>query len=90
LLFTFLYCIVQEIFGAIDLESHVDSHGSDGTADVETMEFVKDFTVTLTPPITHGKDEIESDVPVTVKRNLLKVFNKIAKGKKNVALKKVK
>ncbi|KAK2402024.1 replication protein A 70 kDa DNA-binding subunit E [Trifolium repens] len=81
-------CILIEIFGAIDLESHVDSYGSDGTTDVETMEFVKDFIVTA--PITHGKDEIESDVPVTVKRNLSKVFDKVAKGKKNVALKKVK
>jgi hypothetical protein len=70
------------------LESHVDSYGSDGTADVETMEFVKDLIVT--PPMTREKDEIESDVPVTVKRNLSKVFDKVAKGKKNVALKKVK
>ncbi|KAK2416824.1 hypothetical protein QL285_039183 [Trifolium repens] len=36
----------KEISGAIDLESHVDSYGSDGTADLETMEFVKDLIVT--------------------------------------------
>jgi hypothetical protein len=40
--------------------------------------------------MTRGKDEIETDVPVTVKRNMSKVFDKVAKGKKNVALKKVK
>jgi hypothetical protein len=56
LLFTFLYCFVQEISGAIDLESDVDSYGSDDIAVVETMRFVKDLIVT--PPMTRGKDEI--------------------------------
>ncbi|KAK2427748.1 hypothetical protein QL285_026309 [Trifolium repens] len=78
--------VMSEIFGAIDLESHVDSHGSDGTADVETMEFVKDFTVTLTPPITHGKDEIESDVPVTAVAELaLKAMGEIRRLQSKVA-----
>jgi hypothetical protein len=65
LLFTFLYCFVQEISGAIDLESDADSYGSDDIAVVETMRFVKDLIVT--PPMTCGKDEIESDVAVTLK-----------------------
>jgi hypothetical protein len=56
LLFTFLYCFVQEISGAIDLESDVDSYGSDDMAIVETMGFIKDLIVT--PPMTRGKDEI--------------------------------
>ncbi|KAK2354068.1 replication protein A 70 kDa DNA-binding subunit E [Trifolium repens] len=50
------YRINREISGAIDLESDVDSYGSDDIAVVETMGFVKDLIVT--PPMTRGKDEI--------------------------------
>ncbi|KAK2405460.1 replication protein A 70 kDa DNA-binding subunit C [Trifolium repens] len=50
------YRINREISGAIDLESDVDSYGSDDIAVVETMRFVKDLIVT--PPMTRGKDEI--------------------------------
>jgi hypothetical protein len=37
-----------------------------------------------------GKAEIESDIPATVKRNLSKVLDKVAKGQTSIPLKKVK
>jgi hypothetical protein len=33
----------------------------------------------VTPSMSHGKDEIGSGIPVTVKRNLSKSFDKAAK-----------
>jgi hypothetical protein len=55
---------------------------------MQSMKFVKDLIVT--PPVTCGKDEVGSDVSATVKRNLTKVFDKVVRGQKSVALKKVK
>jgi hypothetical protein len=77
----------QALFNSIDVESNVDSYGSDYDDDLQCMDFVDDLIVT--PPMTRGKDEVGSDVPATVKRNLSKVFDKVAKGHKGGRLKKV-
>jgi hypothetical protein len=70
------------------MDSDVDSYGTDEAGDVQAMNFVKDLIVT--PPMTRGKAEIESDAPATVKRNLSKVFDKVAEGRTKVRLKMVK
>ncbi|KAK2384164.1 replication protein A 70 kDa DNA-binding subunit C [Trifolium repens] len=77
----------KALFNSIDVESNVDSYGSDYDDDLQCMDFVDDLIVT--PPMTRGKDEVGSDVPATVKRNLSKVFDKVAKGHKGGRLKKV-
>jgi hypothetical protein len=68
LLFTFLSCIFQAICGAIDLDSDVDSYGASEAGDVQAMDFVKDLMVT--PPMTRGKAEIESDAPATLSKGI--------------------
>jgi hypothetical protein len=58
---------------AIDLEFY----GTDAGDDFQSMEFVNDLIVT--PPMSRGKDDIESNVPAAVKRNLSKVFYIVSK-----------
>ncbi|KAK2385471.1 hypothetical protein QL285_072707 [Trifolium repens] len=43
----------------------------------KSMEFVNDLIVT--PPTSHVKDDIESDIPTAFKRNLSKVFDIVSK-----------
>jgi hypothetical protein len=70
----------QAISNAIDVESDVDSYDTDDADDFQSMEFVKYLIVT--PRVTRGKVEVGSAVLTTVKRNLSKVFDKIAKSQK--------
>jgi hypothetical protein len=58
---------------AIDLESD----GTDAGDDFQSMENVNDLIVT--PPTSHIKDDIESDIPTAFKRNLSKVFDIVSK-----------
>jgi hypothetical protein len=65
---------------AIDVDSDVDSYDTDDADDFQSMEFVKDLIVT--PPMTHGKVEVGSDVLTTVKRNYQRCLIKLLKAKK--------
>ncbi|KAK2450397.1 hypothetical protein QL285_009516 [Trifolium repens] len=58
---------IKAMSNAIDVDSDVDSYDTDDADDFQSMEFVKDLIVT--PPMTHGKVEVGSDVLTTVKRN---------------------
>ncbi|KAK2385470.1 hypothetical protein QL285_072706 [Trifolium repens] len=53
----------------------------------ESIEFVKDLIVT--PPTGCEQTELERNFPPTVKRNLSKVFDAVAKGKANIPFKKL-
>ncbi|MCI54624.1 hypothetical protein A2U01_0075874, partial [Trifolium medium] len=53
--------------GAIDLDSDGLSVDTD-VGDAQSLEFVKDLIVT--PPTASEIDEVDSDAPFTVKRNI--------------------
>jgi hypothetical protein len=85
---SFILFAFQALSNVVDVESDANSYGSDYDDDLQCMDFVDDLIVT--PPMTRGKDEVGSDAPATVKRNLSKVFDKVAKGHKGGRLKNVK
>jgi hypothetical protein len=85
---SFILFAFHALSNAVDVEYDADSYGSDYDDVLRCMDFVDDLIVT--PPMTRGKDEVGSDAPATVKRNLSKVFDKVAKGHKGGRLKKVK
>jgi hypothetical protein len=53
----------------------------------KSIEFVKDLIVT--PPTGCEQTELERNFPPTIKRNLSKVFDAVAKGKANIPFKKL-
>jgi hypothetical protein len=78
----------QGITGCVDLDSDVDSGSNDSASEVQAMEFARD--VIVTPPISSVKAPDDSQGPSTVKRNLIKSFDKVSDGKFKGRLKKVK
>ncbi|MCI25540.1 hypothetical protein A2U01_0046731, partial [Trifolium medium] len=54
--------------GAIDLDSNGLSDDIDAGENAQSLEFVKDLIVT--PPAASEIDEVDSDAPFTVKRNI--------------------
>jgi hypothetical protein len=59
---------VHAVCKAVDLDSDCLSDGVDGGTHSDSSEFLRDLVVT--PPIEAENHEAESDVPISVKRNL--------------------
>ncbi|MCH79355.1 replication factor A protein [Trifolium medium] len=72
----------------VDIDSDGLSDDVNSVDDDQSLEFVKDLVVI--PPASVEVDECDSDAPFTVKRNLTKAFDGVAKSKRNARLKKVK
>ncbi|MCH80240.1 replication factor A protein [Trifolium medium] len=73
---------------SIDMDSDGLSDDVDAGEDTPSVEFVKDLIVT--PPAASEVEDVDSDGPFIVKRNLSKAFDAAARPKRNTRLKKVK
>ncbi|KAK2426302.1 replication factor A protein [Trifolium repens] len=72
----------------VDLDSDGLSDGGDGGNQSDSSEFLKDLVVT--PPIEAEKNEAESVVPISVRRNLNESFDEAAKGQRKKRLRRIK
>jgi hypothetical protein len=70
------------------LDSDGLSDGGDGGNQSDSSEFLKDLVVT--PPIEAEKNEAESVVPISVRRNLNESFDEAAKGQRKKRLRRIK